>query len=232
MSDAARADHAFVNHATRRLVSAQETERRRLARELHDRAGQMLTVLRWSLERAQNSLPDDHAAATELQRAIQFTSTLARDLDFLTWTLQPPMLEELGLEAVLPRFVAEWSAHAGIAAEFSSTDVERLAPHAETTFYRVAQEALNNVARHAHATRVDVVLSASNGVVQLVVKDDGVGFDPSQEPSTGFGLTGMYERAALAGATLHIDSANREGTSVTLRYRPPPAHAADTGAEL
>ncbi|HET9194423.1 MAG TPA: ATP-binding protein, partial [Vicinamibacterales bacterium] len=95
----------------------------------------------------------------------------------------------------------------------------RLSPEAETTFYRITQEALTNVVKHAHATRVDVVLEAQRAIVTLVIEDDGIGFEPSAvDKTTGIGLLGMHERAALIGATVQVESATGRGTTIYLRY--------------
>ena len=205
-----------------RLVSAQEDERRRIARDLHDHFGQQLTTLRLALEQSQRLQQGDGAANNEIRRALTLTEQIGRDVDFLAWELRPAALDELGLAAALPRFVREWSAHVGIAAEFRSGGFEggQLPPDAEVAYYRVAQEALNNISKHAHASRVDVVLAASDGQVVLVVEDDGLGFDATERAllATGLGLAGMRERAALVGATLHIESAPGKGTAIFLRH--------------
>ncbi|HXT28423.1 MAG TPA: chemotaxis protein CheB [Vicinamibacterales bacterium] len=210
-----------VTGLLRRLVSAQEDERRRIARDLHDHLGQQLTVLRLALERSQQMHPQPEAAAVEIARAVAVTNQIGRDLDFLAWELRPAVLDELGLAAALPRFVTEWSAHVGVPAEFRSGGYESgmLSRGAEITYYRVAQEALNNVSKHARASRVDVVLAAADNQVVLVVEDDGIGFETTAEElnGRGFGMAGMRERAALVGATLQIESAPGKGTSVYLR---------------
>jgi two-component system CheB/CheR fusion protein len=208
-----------VTHVLHRLVTAQEDERARIARDLHDQMGQQLTVLRMALERAQQQ-PSSESAASSISQALQLTSELGHDVDFLSWQLRPTVLDELGLTAALPRFVAEWSSHVGIPAVFRGVGYEhgQLPREAEVAFYRIAQEALNNIAKHSHASRVDVVLGANDGRVTLVVEDDGLGFDLGQESvnAKGFGLSGMRERAALVGASLHIESKPDKGTSVFL----------------
>ena len=149
------------------------------------------------------------------------TRQIGRDLDFLASELRPIALDELGLAAALPRFVNEWSAHVGIPAEFRANAFQtgQLARAAEVTFFRVAQEALNNVAKHAHATRADILLSSRDGHVVLVIEDDGAGFDVSDDGGSGegVGLASMHERAALVGATLQVESTPGKGTSVFLR---------------
>ena len=142
-------------------------------------------------------------------------------LDFLAWELRPAALDDLGLGVALSRYVQSWAAHHGVRAEFRSVgiDRERLGPATETTFYRIAQEALNNAAKHATASRVDVIVERRDGEAVLVIEDDGVGFEPTEKnkPGTGMGLMGMRERAALIGATLLIEASPGEGTTVFVR---------------
>src|SRR6185312_6221561 len=145
-----------VTSLLHQLVNAQEGERLRIARDLHDHFGQQITTLRLALERTQKALP---VGAEEIGRALTLLGQIGRDLDFLAWELRPAVLDELGLAAALPRFVTEWSAHVGIHAEcrFGEFESGQLARDAEIAFYRVTQEALNNVSKHAHASRLDVV---------------------------------------------------------------------------
>jgi two-component system, chemotaxis family, CheB/CheR fusion protein len=223
--ESAVAEHDAATRAVtgllHRLVSAQEDERRRIARDLHDHFGQQLTSLRLALERTQRAIETGSSNTDEITNAFALTKEIGRDLDFLAWELRPMALDELGLAAALPRFVKEWSALVGTPTEFRSGNFEagHLSPDAEVAFFRVAQEALNNVAKHAHATRADVVLSSSDGQVVLVVEDDGVGFDPTDVATLahGVGLASMRERATLVGAALQIESAPGRGTSVFLR---------------
>jgi signal transduction histidine kinase len=200
----------------RRLVTSQEDERARIARDLHDHVGQRLTALRLSLERLSKETEDGQVA-----RAMELAEALDEELGFLAWELRPAVLDDLGLEAALPRYVKEWREHYGVAAEYRSAGFRpgQLRAEAETAFYRIAQEALNNVAKHAHASRVDVLLESRDGSVLLLVEDDGIGFAPAtlDESRRGFGLAGMKERAALIGATLQIESVSDKGTSVYLR---------------
>jgi signal transduction histidine kinase len=146
---------------------------------------------------------------------------LDRDLDYLSWELRPAVLDDLGLTAALPLFVSEWSEHYRIPAEFRSAGFSagQLPQDAEVVFYRVAQEALNNVSKHAHASRVDILLEARDGTVTMVIEDDGVGFDVGDHVNKdkGIGLIGMEERAGLVGATLDIESQPGRGTSIFLR---------------
>jgi two-component system CheB/CheR fusion protein len=213
---------AHISSLLQRVVTAQEDERARIARDLHDQLGQQLTALRLSLEQhLESSSPGAHP---HLHKALQLTQVIDREVDFLAWELRPASLDDLGLAAALPRFVREWSAHHGIAANFhgpASLDGQ-LTGAAETAFYRVAQEALNNVGKHAHASRVDVLLEKSDRIVTLVIEDDGVGFDQTtRQFGNGIGLASMRERAGLIGAALEIESAPERGTTVYLRCPTP-----------
>ncbi len=151
----------------------------------------------------------------DVDRALALTQRIDTELDFLAWELRPSVLDDLGLAAALPRFVREWSEHHGVVVEYRSRGFTAgdLPADAEIVLYRVAQEALNNVGKHAHASRVDVMLETRDGEVVLVVEDNGVGFDPGKLASQlqGIGLLGMQERAGLIGATLQVESAPGEG---------------------
>jgi two-component system CheB/CheR fusion protein len=212
------AAHHHVSSMLRRIVTAQEDERARIARDLHDQLGQQLTALRLHLQRIKEQSRGDGA---EVEQALRLTQQVDRDLDFLSWELRPAVLDDLGLTAALPLFVAEWSDYYRIGAEYQTGRYTSgmLGRDSEVVFYRVAQEALNNVVKHAHATRVDVLLEARDGSVVMVIEDNGVGFDPldSANKDKGIGLVGMQERARLIGATLDVESREGDGTSVFLR---------------
>jgi PAS domain S-box-containing protein len=202
-----------------RLVFAQEDERRRIAREMHDQFGEQLTTLEHglaSLLAACRDQPDLTAKVEGLQAVMRH---LDRDVEHLVWELRPTVLDDLGLSAAIANYVHDWSARVGIAAELHAAGLgdQRLKPQVETTLYRIAQEALTNVARHSRANRVDVILGRRPDAVSLVVEDDGVGFDPNATKTRGFGLLGMQERAALVGATLEIESSAGQGTTILVR---------------
>jgi two-component system, chemotaxis family, CheB/CheR fusion protein len=205
----------------RKLVVTQEEERARVARDLHDQVGQQLTGLRLTLERLQGHCAPDEQANAEVQRALGIAREIDTELDFLAWELRPAALDDLGLVAAVSRYVEAWTAHVGVEAEFRHTGLRgaRLTREVETMLYRVVQESLNNVAKHAHASRVEVVLEQRDGAVVLVIDDDGVGFETSETPAAGLGLAGMRERAALAGAALEVESTPGQGTSVFVRAR-------------
>jgi two-component system sensor histidine kinase UhpB len=204
-----------------RLVLAQEDERRRIARDLHDQLGQQLTALRLTLE----MLKAQSAGQTDLRVQVETLEALAHQLDedvaFRVWELRPTVLEELGLQAALTNYARHWSKHFGIRVQLhtgQSTDGQ-LSAEGETVMYRLAQEALNNVAKHARAEHVDVVLERASDHVSLIIEDNGVGFDASNAETAGegLGLIGMRERAALVGADLQIESTPGGGTTVILR---------------
>ena len=217
--------YRFVDSLLRRVVSAQEDERGRIARNLHDQLGQHLTALRLSIERAQERLARHESDSEELNRALNLTHRIDTDISFLSWELRPAILDHLGLAVALPRYVREWSEHYGLEVaykgdSFASGQISR---DAEVALYRIAQEALTNVARHAHASRVDVMLETRDQDVILVIEDDGVGFEPSDADvdARGVGLFGMRERAALIGAEFQLESKPGDGTSIFVRHKPP-----------
>jgi PAS domain S-box-containing protein len=202
----------------RRLVVAQEDERRRIARDLHDGLGQRLTALRLILEGL-----DGHAAGagqpSGIAGALEILARIDQDVDFIAWELRPAALDELGLVKVLDSYVKEWSRHAGVTAEFRArpAHLPRFAPEVEASIYRIAQEGLNNVAKHARARVVNVVLELRDDHLALVVEDDGVGFDGAAPAATTIGLTGMRERALAVGGTVELEPTPGGGTTVLAR---------------
>jgi PAS domain S-box-containing protein len=204
-----------------RLAVAEESERRRIARDLHDQLGQQLTALRLTLE----MLKAQSVGHADLRVQVETLQQLARQLDqdvaFRVWELRPTALQEEGLHSALTSYVSNWSKHFGINAQLrtSRATEDRLPSLVETTLYRLAQEALNNVAKHARARQVDIVLERTADHWSLIIEDDGIGFDPSsgEAEQRGFGLVGMRERAALVGADLQIESAPGRGTTVIVR---------------
>jgi two-component system sensor histidine kinase UhpB len=204
-----------------RLVFAQEDERRRIAREMHDQFGEQLT----SLSHGIALLKDACRSRPELHERVESLETIARqldrDVDQLVWELRPTALDDLGLRAALTNYVQDWSKRVGIAAQLHTSGLwdNRLPSDAETTLYRIAQEALTNVAKHSRAGTVEVILERRADHVVLIVEDDGVGFDPGDEGTAahGFGLVGIQERAAMVGANVEIESAVGHGTTILVR---------------
>jgi two-component system, chemotaxis family, CheB/CheR fusion protein len=218
----------------RQIVTAQEDERRRIARDLHDQLGQQLTALRLNLEtvRAQSEHHDELSA--QVERAQIIAKQLDAEVDFLSWELRPAALDDLGLEATLANFVQEWSRHYGIAGQFhtAGSEIGRLSPEIETTLYRIAQEALNNISKHAQASQVAIILERRNDHAVLIIEDNGKGYDLKSIPPGSrkrMGLVGMRERAALIGGTLEIESEPGKGTTVFART--PLIHAEEGSIE-
>jgi signal transduction histidine kinase len=200
----------------RNSITAAEEARRRWARELHDETLQGLAGLRVLLSSALLT-GSPEALRRIVQEAVDLTKGEIDSLRGLIAELRPAALDELGLEPALQHLV-ERSAASGLevstrfALGSGPRRAERLAPETESTIYRVVQEALTNVTKHAQADHVEVSVERANGSVQVQVSDDGRGFDPAREP-TGLGLVGMRERVELAGGELAIES-RPEGPTV------------------
>lgn len=206
---------------SRRLLKAHEAERRFIARGLHDDVGQTLTAVKMGLDglRGEMVRPEGREA---LHAHVQTLETVMRSVRDLSFELHPAILDDLGLAAALRHHTDRLALHAGFRA---TVDVEvgelRLPADLEAACFRLAQEALSNAAHHARAARVEVQVRETDDDLELVVWDDGVGFDPAQVPSggrSGIGIVGMHERAALVGGRVEIFSALREGTTVVARF--------------
>ncbi len=204
-----------------RMVFAQEDERRRIAREMHDQFGEQLTALGLRIRMLKEVAAGRDDLSAQVEALEEVAQQLDRDVDHLVWRLRPTALDDLGLRAALANYVQDWSLRVRVTAEFhtSGLTTERFASEIETTLYRIAQEALTNIAKHARAQHVAIILERRSDQVSLIVEDDGVGFDPVEMDGErrGFGLLGMQERAALVGATVQIESAPGEGTTIFVR---------------
>ena len=207
-----------------RIVEAQEAERHRIARDLHDHLGQKMTALRLRIQGLTESKTDDRALDQAIGEVQESASYIDRDIGFLSWELRPTELENLGLINALRSFVREWSGQYGITAEFHSTTTDPvneilLDKNIETNLYRIVQEALNNVLKHAQARNVNVLLHQRDNHIILVVEDDGLGFERENNSGDltkrgGLGLVGMHERAALLRGSLEIDTWPGVGTTI------------------
>jgi signal transduction histidine kinase len=203
----------IARDSLRRVVEAQELERRRLARELHDETGQALTSILLGLKGLEERMDDAESreAAEELRELV--VSTL-QDVRRLAVELRPSALDDFGLVAALERLTGSFAEQTGIAVDFQTALAEeRLPEEVETAMYRIVQESLTNVVKHARARRVSILLARKEDAVKAVVEDDGQGFDPAQETG-GSGLVGMRERLALLGGQLMVESARDGGTTV------------------
>jgi len=199
--------------ALRRVVSAQEQERRRLARELHDETGQALTSILLGLRAVEEARGDEElrTAVTEVRDLVRAT---LQDVRQLAVELRPKALDDFGLVAALERLTSSFEEQTGISVQFESTlPPGRLSPEVETALYRIVQETLTNIVKHARAGGVSILLGRKDGSVSVVVEDDGVGFDPARTREEGLGLIGMRERVALLGGRLTIESRPGAGTT-------------------
>lgn len=220
MGEHARAEQQRLE-LVRRIVNTQEEERRRISRELHDQLGQLLTALRLRLEKLQQQT-DGGSSSKDVQELMENTKLLETEIDFLAWELRPSMLDDLGLAATLENYVRQWRQHAGIPAKFHTQGFgdRRLTWLLETNLYRIAQEALNNVAKHSEATDVEILLEPRGDEVVLIVEDNGRGFAAEQMASPArreIGLQSIRERAALMDGTVEIEAAEGEGATIFVR---------------
>jgi len=202
---------------TRRLVSAQEEERGRLSRELHDEAGQALTALRISLGLIHDDIPPDAASLRHrLDDTMKLTESITDQLRFLAQALRPPGLEAAGLDSTLEGLCRDFMRRIQLPVEYAGADLRRVPDSVGIQLYRFLQEALTNISKHAQARRVRVALGYDGEVLSLSVEDDGVGFDVAgtcgAKSQGGIGLIGMQERLDLLNGRLEITSQPGHGT--------------------
>lgn len=203
---------------SRQLMEIQENERHRIARELHDEIGQSLTAVKINIESSRR-VPDQSTAKLYLDDSIAIIERLIQQVRTLSLELRPSLLDDLGLESALRWYLARQAERAGFAAELIADSLAaHLPPEIETACFRVAQEALTNVVRHAHASRVVVELRQRGSTLRLSIRDDGVGFDvQAAAHGANLGLVGMQERVLLVDGKLTIESAPGHGTTVRVR---------------
>lgn len=201
--------------ALRRVVGGQELERQRLARELHDETGQALTSILLGLKQIEEAKSDDRRQSVLALRE-QVVATL-HDVRRLAVELRPKALDDFGLVTALERLTETFSEQTGLAVHLEAAlGDDRLTGEVETALYRIIQEALTNVIKHANATTVSVVLTRTRDRVAVLVEDDGRGFDPAQRDDDGLGLLGMRERISLVGGRLTVESKRERGTTVAV----------------
>ncbi len=207
-----------------RAVAMQEAERRAIARELHDSAGQMLTAIRINLQLVVDRLGGDEHSGKLAARTACLVDDTVEEIRRAVRTLGPSVLEDVGLVRAIERMCDDVAEHAGVVVTRSIALADgELPPEVETTCYRVLQEALTNVTRHASASRLEVVLARANDQLQMVVIDDGVGFsDDEVDKGRSRGIIGMRERVELLGGRFDLQSTPGGGTRVaaTLPIRP------------
>ena len=223
--------HQRLRALSRRLLEIQEEERGRLARDLHDDIGQALTALKIQVESLRLAAGDGAQRGRVAARVEECVETIQSTLERvrqLSLSLRPPQLDDLGLAAALRSHLDRQARVAGLAPHFDAEEAPHdIAPETETACFRVAQEAITNVLRHARARNLWVRLFDSAGRLALSVRDDGQGFDV--RAVRGMGLAGMEERTALAGGSLELRAAPGKGTVVLATF-PVPSRRAEEAA--
>lgn len=206
------------------VIAAQEAERARVSRDLHDDVGQALTSVLLGLRLVEDSLTSDVVNPAEMRRRVMELRELVADAlrraRQLAFDLRPTVLDDVGLVAALQRLGEDVASRTGLVVDLDAsalTERARLAPELETVIYRVVQEALTNVVRHASASTVSIAAVERDGKIRVLIEDDGVGFDPVQTPARAhLGLEGMGERAELVGGCVAVSSVPGGGSTVVL----------------
>ncbi len=204
-------------------VLAQENERKRIARELHDSLGQYLTALQLGLNAIGRRYGDDPVTAEELAKLRELTARIGGEVNRMAWELRPTALDDLGLEKAIAQYLEEWGERSQLQFDLQvSLGDRRLPQTVETTVYRALQETVTNIVRHASAGRVAVILEVVGRHLQLIVEDDGKGFPVDDNGGGGqgtlrLGLLGIRERLALVDGTLEVESAPGLGTTLFVR---------------
>lgn len=208
-----------LSQALRSTVEEQEAERHRIARELHDTLGQTLTLLKLGLDGLGRALPAAEAVQSQLAALKGLTNSIGSEVNRLAWEVRPTALDDLGLETAMRQLTETWAERSNLRfALHLALNGRRLDRKVETALYRVLQEALVNVIRHANATRVGVLLEANETEVRMIVEDDGCGFAPDPAPGDApakrLGLLGIRERLSLVSGTLEIESTPGHGCTL------------------
>jgi signal transduction histidine kinase len=208
-------------HWVRQVILAQEAERRRISRELHDKVGQELAALILGLKTVRKSAKR-RAAVVALGRLERIAEAIGEDVHNLAADLRPSALDDFGVARALGNYAEDWASRAGISVDFhaSGLDGVRFPTEVETTAYRVVQEALANVVKHARARHVSVLLERQAGDLIVIVEDDGAGFELDGHRNghnRGLGLGVIKERAGLVNGTVEIETAAGQGTTVFLK---------------
>ncbi len=205
------------------VLSATEAERCRIARELHDVLGQYVTALRFGLDNLSHELEQTHTETASVMKLQSMVEQFDQEFHHVALKLRPPMTER-GLKAAVMQYALEWSERSGVRLDLHSSEDQwcGLSPETETSLYRILQEALNNIQKYARASRVSVILERRHGHLQMVIEDDGCGFDVTQarnsvEAGRSIGLASMTERAALADGVCEIESSPGQGTTIFIR---------------
>jgi signal transduction histidine kinase len=203
--------------ALRRVVEGQELERKRLARELHDETGQALTSILLGLRSIEDATRDQPQVRESVLALRELVVSTLHDVRRLAVELRPKALDDFGLVPALERLAETFGEQTDVDVQVQAAlGEERLEPEIETALYRIVQEALTNVVKHAHARTISVVLTKRGDSVTALIEDDGQGFDPSQASGDGLGLLGMRERIALLRGRVAVESSEGSGTTVVV----------------
>jgi PAS domain S-box-containing protein len=220
----ARRNEELLRALTHRVVQVQEAERGRVALELHDTITQMLCAVLVRSQTLADKLPArEGPAKKEAVKLRKLLGETAEEVERISRNLRPSVLDHLGLVAGLHDTSTEFAKRTGVSVKLTCVElVVRLPADTELALYRILQETLKNVEKHARARHVTVHLTRPGNTVQLTIHDDGVGFDPEHQPARrkgkgGFGLLGMRERAAYVGGALKVKSTARTGTELEIR---------------
>ena len=220
--EALRESEQRLRFLTSQLLSAQERERKRISMELHDELGQSLAVLKLQIRAIERGLGDDQQDLREgCLDLLLYLDGVIDDIRRLSRDLSPSILEDLGLQSALKYLINEVSKHYTVSQAFEVDDLDQLFPvEAQIIIYRIFQECLTNIAKHAGATEVSVAVKEQDGLITLMIEDNGAGFDPAlvlarRAAGRGLGLAALDERARMLGGTLEIGSRPGAGTRVT-----------------
>jgi signal transduction histidine kinase len=221
-----------LRHLSAKLITAQEEERRSIARELHDEVGQVLTAIKVELAVAQRTIEASGGAAHLLEDARSITDGALATVRDLSHLLHPSLLDDLGLPAAVEWYLRGFGKRHDIRAEVLHDRMDqRLTPEIEASAYRIVQEALTNVAKHARATSCRVFLQGLSNTILITIEDNGVGFDTAEADRTGgprgLGLIGIRERASQLRGTVRLESAPGRGTRLTVELPARPRAARD-----
>ena len=214
-----------------RTIEAQESERKRISRELHDEIGQALTAIKFNLDRMDRDLPPDFTLVRErLDETKSLSNQVLTAMRQLSMDLRPTMLDDVGLIPTLRWYIESFSKRLNIDSRFEAVGLEgKLPSQIETACYRIVQEALNNIVKHSGANRAEITLRQKDSVLFASITDNGKGFDLNRmlqpgSPEKGLGLVGMQERVSLLGGKMDIQSGSDFGTRIYVEI-PIPNHA-------
>lgn len=216
----------------RTLLDRQERERQLVAYEIHDGLAQYLSAAIMHLETYEAGLPEGVGSNSHISEVLRLLRTATAEARHLIAGLRPPALDELGLVEAIEALVADARLEIPQVELQAELEGKRLPANLETTLFRIVQESLTNIRRHAAANRATIHLGwQSDGGIYLRISDDGRGFDPAATPSQHFGLEGIRQRAGLLGGTANVTSCPGQGTVIEVRLPPPRERRIDTSVQ-